>query len=168
MGEYSHKAFSDERYTVWFMNSKYHNVPYIGGIEQKDDDFSFGATILDRTEYSVTMDIAAAYNDDSIRHWIRSMKYNRDKAEYVLDEHYELTKEMDIDLHIMLPKEPVLEEGRIVLDGGFEILYNDMKATYEKVDLDDKLMEKYWGEVYRLKLSFRGKCGDVHYTIRRI
>ena len=168
MGEYSNKAFSDERYSVWFMNSKYHNVPYIGGIEQKDDDYKFGAKMLDRTEYSLTMDIAPAYGDDSIRHWVRSMKYDRDASEYVVDEYYELTKEMDIDLHFMLPEEPVIEEGRVKLSGGLEILYDDMKATYEKVDLNDKKMEKYWGKLYRLKFSFKGKCGEVHYKIRKV
>ena len=31
---YSRKTFSDERYTLWNIRSRYHNVPLVGGIEQ--------------------------------------------------------------------------------------------------------------------------------------
>ena len=167
-GLYTHAAYSDDRYTIWFFNSRYHNVPYIGGIEQKDDSFDFGAKIISRTDCSITMDIAPAYNDDSVRHWIRSMKYDRTVGEYVVEEHYELTEEKDIDLHFILPDEPVINDDRIILSGGMELHYSDMAASYEKIDMNDSVMEKVWGELYRLKLTFRGMCGDVKYKIKRV
>jgi len=167
MGVYSNKAFSDERYSIWFFNSKYHNVPYIGGIEQKDDDTKFGAIVLDRTDDSVKIDIAPAYDNESILHWIRSMKYSHETGEYFVDEEYEFTEEKDIDLHFILVKEPDIKENKILLSGGLEILYSDMEAACEEIDLNDKLMEKYWGSLYRLKLSTKGKKGKISYIIKK-
>ena len=167
MGVYSNTAFSPLRYTIWFFNSQYHNVPYIGGIEQKNEDKECKAINVIHTENSVSMDLAPAYRDDSILQWTRRVKYDRENNEFIFDEHYEFTDEKEIDLHFMLAEDVTVESDRIILPHNMELCYTNMDASIDAVSNSDKIMEKNWGKIYRLKLRTSGKCGDIHYTIAK-
>lgn len=167
IGEYSNTAFSPQRYTLWFMNSKFHNVPYIGGVEQKHEDKECKAKNVIHTENSVSMDLAPAYRDESVIKWIRNVEYDRENNELIFDEHYELSEERQIDLHFMTSKTVQIENGRILFPQDIELLYEDLEASVEEVENHDEIIREHWGKVYRIKLRTYGKCGDIHYVIRK-
>ena len=113
------------------------------------------------------MDLAPAYRDDSILQWTRRVKYDRENNEFIFDEHYEFTDEKEIDLHFMLAEDVKVESDRIILPHNMELCYANMDASIDAVSNSDKIMEKNWGKIYRLKLRTSGKCGDIHYTIAK-
>ena len=167
IGEYSKTAFSPEgRYTIWAMNSKYHNVPWIGGVEQKDGR-EYCAKDVQHGDDWVSMDIAPAYGDDSILHWIREVKYDREANEIRFTETYEFTEEKEIDLHFMLTEPPVIADGCVKLPGGMELIHDLPSASYEEVENLDSVMLKHWGHVYRMKLRTHGKNGTISYAFAK-
>jgi len=71
---YSRKTFSDERYTIWTMQSSYHNVPQINGVAQKDGK-KYRASECVSTPNSFSVNIAGAYPADAkVQKWVRSYK----------------------------------------------------------------------------------------------
>lgn len=167
IGEYSNTAFSPQRYTIWFFNSKFHNVPYIGDVEQKNEDKECKARNVVHTENSVSMDLAPAYRDESVIKWIRNVEYDRKNNELVFDEHYELSEEKQIDLHFMTAEKVRIEDGRILFPQGIEMHYENLAASVEEVENNDEVIREHWGKVYRLKLRTHGKCGNIHYVIKK-
>lgn len=166
IGDYIQKAFTAERYSIPFMNSKYHNVPYIGGIEQcgfcdcsaRDAEFA---------DDMASMDIADAYRDDSILKWVRSVQFDRASNELLFCEEYSFTEEKDITLHFMLCEEPVLKNDCAELSGGINLVYDGMTAMCEEVKNLDSTLKKEWGSIYRLSLCCRGKCGKIKYKFMK-
>ncbi len=75
VGTYTAKTFSAERYTLWNMQSEWHNCPLINGVAQKDG-VKFRATALlfgSSPTVDLSMDIAAAYPPAaSVESWQRS------------------------------------------------------------------------------------------------
>lgn len=167
IGNYSNTAFSELRYTLDFFNSKYHNVPYIGGVEQKAKR-SCKATNVSHTENSVCMDIAEAYDDESILHWVREVYYNRDENEINFKETYEFTDEKEFSLHFLVLQEPEITEGKVILNGGVVLYYDDMEASFQEVQNLDEEMRKYWKKIFRLKFSSKGKSGVVKYRFKTV
>ena len=60
VGEYTAKTFSKSRYEIWTMQSGYHNLPQINGIDQKDGK-AFAAKVISHKDGQLTLDIAGAY-----------------------------------------------------------------------------------------------------------
>lgn len=57
---YTRQTFSDERYSLWHVRSKYHNVPLIGDFEQAAG-IHYRASKAMISGDTVTIDIAGAY-----------------------------------------------------------------------------------------------------------
>jgi hypothetical protein len=166
IGEYTRTAFSPERYTVWSMNSKYHNLPYIGGTEQKNGP-EFKAVNVKYSHDFVSMDIAPAYGDDNIHKWNRIIEFDRENGRVILKEEYQLTEENEIVLNFILCEEPVLEESCVHLPNSMKLVYEDMQVSYEEVENLDKAMKEHWGRVFRLQLKTRGKSGILNYKFEK-
>lgn len=166
MGEYTKTAFSDLRYTLWFMNSKYHNVPHIGGVEQKNGP-QYRAVNVSHREDCLSMDIAPAYGDARIKSWVRTTEYDRKTQSILFTEDYQLSEEMEIDLVFMLCRSPKIEENRILLSEDVAICFRQaVTAEVGLVDNQDSVMEKMWGKIYRLTVKIKGKQGSFQYEIR--
>ena len=92
---YTSKTFSSRRYEIWTMQSAYHNVPTINGLQQKDGR-EFRATNVsfstDDTRVSFRLDLAAAYPAEAqIASWTRTLTLLRGKG-IELNEDYQLKK----------------------------------------------------------------------------
>ena len=74
VGTYTRQTFSGERYSIWTMQSNYHNLPMINGIPQKNGK-NYKATGVKASKNSFCADIAAAYPKEAkVKKWIRSYK----------------------------------------------------------------------------------------------
>lgn len=164
IGVYSNTAFSPNRYTLNFMNSKYHNVPYIGGVEQKAGK-EYKAVDVEAKEDWVSMDIAPAYGDESILKWKRTVEYDRASNRILFTEDYEFTDEKEISLHFLLCDSPDITDGCAVLSNGVRLEYDGLCGEYEEVCDTDEVMKKNWGRIFRLKLKTKGKSGKISYTL---
>ncbi len=164
---YTAKTFSRERYTIWTMQSAYHNLPTVGGV-MEHDGVEFQAT--DR-KYStnderatVSFNIATAYPKEAgIRNWTRTVTLDRVRSRVVVEEDFELDSSVPITLSIMTPRIPTADgQGRITMalaagDGKAALLTFDSAALspdIEKIVLTDPHLREDWGDqIYRILLK---------------
>lgn len=94
-GNYTSRTFSAQRYSLWFTQSEYHNLPLINGQGQKAGR-SFEATAvqsnLSDKASGITLDLAKAYPAEAgIKTWKRSLQFNKVKNQVELKDQYELS-----------------------------------------------------------------------------
>lgn len=170
---YTSKTFGPERYSIWTMQSLYHNLPVINGTEQKEGvayaarNTSFaddGKTAMFST------DIAAAYPSvAAVKQWQRSYQLKRHQSFTITDEYILTADKGSTELHFMTPA--LLRqkrEGQIQLVSGavtMNLYYNpkQLQPTIETIPVTDKRLLQSWPPVlYRLvflvrKTGTRGK-----------
>lgn len=169
VGTYTRQTFSSERYTIWTMQSNYHNLPMINGVPQKYGR-QYKATEVKATKNSFSANIATAYPDEAgVKKWIRSYTMKSDAL--MISDRFELNE---------IKKENVinfLSWGDIIIkDGVIEISVNGVKGTLKYdtkmfkvkkkcVKLTDKKLSSVWGaEVYRLSFIAKEKEQKGCYT----
>jgi hypothetical protein len=168
VGTYTRQTFSRERYSIWAMQSGYHNLPVINDADQKygKQYVAHNAAFKSYTkmvEFSV--DIAGAYPEDAkVKTWKRSYTLRRGKS-FTIGDRYELTENKGGNsLHFMTScRASIIKPGVIVLEGdGFSLKmsYNASKITArtEEIILTDERLKRAWGEsITRLLLDFTDK-----------
>ena len=159
---YTATTFSKDRYTLWPMQSAFHNLPTIGGVMQHDGN-AFRASELKYESgdaaASFRANLTTAYpNQANIRHWIRTLALDRAKGIVTISEDFELGKPVDVALSLMTAVEPVLQADGVRI--GHALLTFDqsaLKPLVEKIVITDDAMKHSWGAaVYRLKLNSAG------------
>ena len=169
VGTYTRQTFSSERYTIWTMQSNYHNLPMINGVPQKYGR-QYKATEVKATKNSFSANIATAYPDEAgVKKWIRSYTMKSDAL--MISDRFELN---EIKTENVIN---VLSWGDIIIkDGVIEISVNGVKGTLkydtkmfkvkkECVKLTDKKLSSVWGaEVYRLSFIAKEKEQKGCYT----
>jgi len=158
VGTYNKKTFSSERYDIWTMQSAYHNLPQINGIDQQ-----FGATYRSRNisfaskSKRFELDIAGAYPTSAgVKNWQRS--YQLKGKELLIKDSFEIEKPTKANIiHFLLAKKPQIERGSIRLNDGLCTLTYDatqFDATVETITQDDPRLSNVWGNtIYRLSLT---------------
>ncbi|MFD2144392.1 heparinase II/III domain-containing protein [Mucilaginibacter antarcticus] len=94
VGTYTRQTFGKDRYSLWFMQSGWHNCPTLNGADQqnglrfKANDVSYKTT---KTQQSLSMDIAAAYPAKAqVNSWQRTFNFIPAKGTLTLTEVYYL------------------------------------------------------------------------------
>ena len=172
VGAYTAATFGNNRYAIWTMQSGYHNLPQINGIDQHEGK-EYRAQDVVYMPDALTMDIAGAYpSSAAVNHWVREArlirgKYVEIKEDYELKQYVGPTKIMFITT-----TRPTLSKGKIIIDN-YELRYNkrQLSATFEDIsDKLDTLLQETWGkEMYRIVLTIKDKNtkGKVVYKIGR-
>ncbi len=152
---YTAKTFSSRRYEIWTMQSQYHNVPTINGVQQapgadfKAKNATFSA---DDKKAAFSVDISDAYPENAdVKKWVRSYVLERGKA-FKIQDKYELNKvaEEPTTLNfVTYCKVSKTADGTIQLEGdGFTLaLKYDSKALSPKIELKevtDSGLKRYW------------------------
>lgn len=155
-GEYTDKTFSKERYSIWTMQTAYHNAPLVNGYNQTEGK-QYGATVVNEEENSLTLELAKAYQEEAdINTWQRTV--TMDKDEILLTENYSMKSfKASTRLIFMTPVKPdVSTPGRIRL-GKHTISYpmGWMNAGMEDVsDKLDPVLKAMWGDhLYRIGIG---------------
>jgi len=165
--EYVAKTFSSRRYEIWTMQSGYHNVPVINGIEQmqgaqykaKNTSFEANSRLV-----KLSVDIAEAYPGEAkVKSWIRTYTLNRGKS-FVINDKYELKASFPDKITssnlITCCKVEKIKPGLLRLIGnGFSVdmIYNTklISPVIEFKQVTDRSLKRYWPEgVTRIRLEF--------------
>ena len=174
VGEYTAKTFSPRRYEIWTMQSGWHNLPAIGGADQRDGtvfrarDVAFVAT---PAAARLSLDLAPAYPDDAqVARFRREVTLDRRRSEIVLTEDYALGACREpLRLHFLVATEPdASTPGRVVLRpwsderspvGRPYVLAYDARrfaASVEPKEIADARLSLVWGRtLYRVTLAAR-------------
>ena len=161
VGEYTAKTFSDDRYSIWTMQSQYHNLPQINGIDQKDGK-EYAAKVVSHKDGQLTLDIAGAYPvEAAVKSWKRTVLAM--KSGISMTEDYELSEYRQPTCLMLMTIDPEALQ-RIHFDA------NQLSATIEDIsDKLDPLLQHMWGQkMYRIILTVKSTKtkNKIKYTIR--
>ncbi len=177
VGTYTRQTFSSERYTIWTMQSNYHNLPVINGEPQQ-----FGAEYkardvkFDPNKKLFSMDIAGAYADTSAaQSWIRSYTLKEDAL--IVDDVFML-KNMRVNnvINFLTWAEPDISKNGVVL---FQKSGTILQLKYdagifaikkETIPQTDKRLTAVWGDnLYRFSLIAKKKQlkGTYQFVIKK-
>ena len=170
---YTAKTFSPRRYEIWTMQSGYHNLPAIDGIEQSPGREYSASDVQyesDEAGAQLSMNIAGAYPESAgIRAWIRTCRLERGGAARVrIRDRFKLDKTAQrITLSLMTPYEPQLETDSIILayDENLRLRVRfdgtALAAASERIAVEDKRLQNVWGEaLYRIVLANRSPAAE--------
>ena len=178
---YTAATFGPDRYTIWTMQSSWHNVPEIHGVAQRAGDaYRAEATevALDADAATFTTDIAGAYPDAGVRSWRRDAALVRGTGAarvvvsdaWILDPHAG-PADGAVLLHLLVAGtiEHAADGIRVKpLEGARAVRIRwpqDVTVTATVRDLDDPLLSRVWGpRLTRLSLDVTGRT-DAQVTV---
>jgi hypothetical protein len=173
VGTYTRQTFSSERYSIWTMQSNFHNLPLINGVPQ-----SFGASYkakdvqFDAAKASFRLDISGAYPAAaSVHKWIRTYTLSNENGLTLTDE-FQLSaiKEPDQWYFLTWAKPDISHDGKVLLEKNgqrIEMTYDAaaFAASVDAIPQTDTRLSNVWGkEIYRLQLTARQKTLSGKYT----
>lgn len=163
VGTYTAKTFSSQRYSIWSMQSKYHNLPMPNGVMQKYGK-KYKAKNIKTSPKSFSIDIANAYPKEAkVKKWVRN--YNVVRNGVRLQDNFEMESAESPNVisfmtwgNVSCPKDGVVNLK--ITDGTKEseavLHYNkkDFDLEIEEVVLEDPRFIHIWGKsVYRLAFT---------------
>jgi hypothetical protein len=167
---YTAKTFGPDRYSIWTMQSAFHNLPTVGDV-MEHSGVEYAAT---ERKYSsnderatVSFNIADAYPKTAgIKTWIRTVTLDRKNDKVTVEENFELERAVPVSLNVMTPRVPVADApGSITmkLAGGegkpalLKFAGVELTAKVEKIALTDPHLREDWGDnIYRILLNSIG------------
>lgn len=173
VGTYTKMTFGKMRYSIWSMQSGWHNLPVINGKTQehgREYRSRSVETVGKGKTKSFKLDIAGAYKPDACcKSWTREYKVS-DNLLTITDE-YKLESRIAADVENFLVQGAVYQAGEVTPDGyvvkakevvvenngvTFKILYPaQMTVSVEVMNLDDPKLTNVWGTSLR-RISFTG------------
>lgn len=161
VGTYTKKTFSNERYTIWTMQSDYHNVPKINGFSQSfGKQFKATEAKADKNKKLFSLNISKSYPAEAgINKWIRS--YRLSKNNLLIEDNFDITNAKTANqLNFMTWGDVDISQPGIVkitIKGKtYQLQYdkNAFEPTLENVKQDDTRLSRVWGdEVIRISLN---------------
>lgn len=178
VGTYTRQTFSSERYSIWTMQSNYHNLPMINGVPQKyGRRYKATEVKYNKKGNSFSANIATAYPEEAkVDKWIRS--YTLKNGKLLVADRFSLKEATDKNvLHFMTwGKVDASVSGKVSIEvnGQKAVLeYNpsQLEAGIETVTLTDPRLSGVWGEqIYRVTLTAKAltQNGTYSYTIKQL
>jgi hypothetical protein len=158
---YTAKTFSSRRYEIWTMQSQYHNLPKINGVDQspgaqfKATNTSFKA---DSKKAIFSTDISKAYPEEAeVKSWNRAYRLDRGKR-FVIEDNYVLDKVTDAPTTLNFVtscKVTQIKPGVLQLQGHYFTLnmsYNSkvVSPVIEYTKVTDNGLSRYWDGINRI------------------
>jgi hypothetical protein len=166
VGTYTRQTFSNERYTIWTMQSDYHNLPMINGKPQMNGrEYRSRNVQFNEKKQQFSLDIAGAYTADAgVDRWVRSYTL-QPAGGLVIDETFSLnsTPEPNLINFITLSEPDISKAGEVVIDADGEriqLTYDSKRfePSVESIEQTDPRLSNVWGNtIYRLTLKAKNK-----------
>jgi hypothetical protein len=157
---YTKKTFSEDRYDIWTMQSRYHNLPtFFDGetqIMQKDGADYRAENVRHQLGDSVcriAMDLGAAYPDGRIKSYTRNAVLEKGK-EITISDHYDGDLPNPV-LSLMFYEEPIVTENTVQIgDLGRLLIEGAVRIQKEVIPIIDERLKTSWKhDVYRLLIT---------------
>jgi hypothetical protein len=181
--QYTAKTFGRDRYSIWTMQSAYHNLPTVGGVMQQNG-VEFEAT--DRKYESndqratVSFDIAKAYPKEAgIKKWVRTVTLDRKRDIVAVTEEFDLERATPVSFSIMTPRIATADGRSVTMklsEGSGRACSLTFDATQlapkiEPMPLTDAGLRESWGnEIYRILLNTHNsvQSGTLSYAFEPV
>lgn len=166
---YTQKTFSDKRYEIWTMQSGYHNLPTLMGLDQRDGSAYRAAkveTCSDGHRASISMELQNAYPlspqpGEDAPCYLRSVTLDKDEEKVTLRD---ATNLPDVILNFITYEKPVLRPGRLLLGSLADISFTGAcplpdASAIETLPITDPRLQKAWDhDLYRVRLRMTGSA----------
>lgn len=155
VGTYTAATFDHRRYSIWTMQSEYHNLPVINGYGQKDGGKYRSRNVRHSDNGRVmdfSLDIAGAYPADAAcRSWVRDYRFDRRRNTVTLTDTYDLAEVKGAVTLNFLTCGTVRIGQTVEIAAGEHTLRMALDAakyeiTTEEVELTDPRLSNIWGE----------------------
>ena len=159
VGTYTRQTFSSERYSIWTMQSNYHNLPIINGVPQRfGQEYKATNVVCKEKQRYFSADISTAYPEEAaVNSWIRS--YKLENKRLVITDKFSLkeTKAANQVNFLVWGDIDISKPGKVIIKVGKEhatLEYpSNFKATLETIELPDIRLSNVWGkQIYRIVL----------------
>ena len=178
VGTYTRQTFSSERYSIWTMQSNYHNLPMINGVAQQNGrNYKATQVKFDSKKKKFSADIATAYPESAkVKNWTRSYVLKGDKLQ--INDTFELGEAVEKNIIHFMTWGDVDSSvpGKVIISVNGQralLTYNPAQfdTALEEIPLTDKRLSDMWGkQIYRLILKAKAitKTGDYTYSIKQL
>lgn len=177
VGTYTKKTFSSERYTIWTMQSDYHNLPLINGVSQRfGQQYKATSTACHEQQQKFSVDISKAYPAEAkVESWIRSYQLGKNKL--TICDRYKLKETLNSNCVNFMTwgkvTKPALGEIIIEVKGQKARLKypTQFEVKVDTVRLEDSRLSRVWGkEIYRISLkdSKQKIKGEYKFVVEKI
>jgi len=158
---YTAKTFSGRRYEIWTMQSAYHNLPAIGGVQQAPGEQYAARAVEYRSddgEASLQLDLGGAYPEAAhLDAWVRRVTLRRGTAVEITDRFVLRQAPPELALALLTPSEVEVEPNRVRLlprplgDGRLSAratmeLPPGLVPRVETIELTDAGLARVWGQ----------------------
>lgn len=159
VGTYTRQTFSSERYSIWTMQSNYHNLPMINGVPQRfGQEYKATNVVCKEKQRFFSADISTAYPEEAaVNSWIRS--YKLENKRLVITDKFSLkeAKAANQVNFLVWGDIDISKAGKVSIKVGNEhatLEYPaNFKATLETIELPDTRLSNVWGkQIYRIVL----------------
>lgn len=167
---YTKKTFSPDRYDIWTMQSRYHNLPSFFDGDKEIIQKAGASYRAVQTDYqledqicSISMELADAYASIKVQSYTRKAVLKKGDCITITD-HYE--GEAAARLSLMFYEEPVVH-GSVIQVGalGNCLIEGAASIETEVIPITDSRLKKAWKhDVYRCLVTLKEK--DIILTIR--
>ncbi len=183
---YTRKTFSDRRYEIWTMQSSYHSLPTIDGVQQAPGkDFAARDVTYSADDKTATLelDIAGAYPPEArLATWNRTITLRRSESVEAVDVWELNAPAKEITFSLITPcavtrAEPgllVLEEKDLIdgrRSGKGRVNYDPrLVVSTERVAITDERMSPIWGpEITRMVFTLNNpeQQGSISFRVTR-
>lgn len=170
VGTYTRQTFSSERYSIWTMQSNYHNLPIINGVPQRfGQEYKATNVVCKEKQRYFSADISTAYPEEAaVNSWIRS--YKLENKRLVITDKFSLkeTKAANQVNFLVWGDIDISKAGKVIIKVGKEhatLEYpSNFKATLETIELPDTRLSNVWGkQIYRIVLTDSQKKLEGNY-----
>lgn len=177
VGTYTRQTFSNERYSIWTMQSNYHNLPVINEVPQAfGSQYKATNVVFNPKNSTFSADISKAYPETAqVKQWIRS--YRLKNGILNIEDSFDLKEAKQNNQVNFLTWGDInidnLGEVHIHINGQKAILEYDKKGftpSIETITLDDPRLSNVWGQkIYRVSLHANNaaKKGKYSFVIKK-
>lgn len=154
--EYTAKTFSADRFSLWYLQSGYHNCPVVNGIDQHDGkEFAASRAECSLTEdaASLALEISPAYPAKAgLAEWDRSFTLDRKAGTVAILDEWKLGAPGSCAYHFMLACKPEMAgDGRLAFSCGGETAYLDydpaLRCRIEEIPITESRLHWNWGDM---------------------
>lgn len=176
VGTYTRQTFSSERYSIWTMQSNYHNLPMINGVPERYGR-KYKASDVKASAGRFEANIAPAYPKEAqVKRWVRS--YRVKGRQVRVEDAFELAQTVAPNVVNFMTWGSVdsATPGKVRIAVGnvqAELTYDarQFSLAVEPVALTDPRLSKVWGkEIYRLSFTAKSQKlkGKYAFTLRKL
>ncbi len=155
---YTQKTFSPQRYEIWTMQSGYHNLPTLMGMDQRDGA-DYRATdvsaLTDSEAPCISMELASAYPLEQISYQ-RTVALNKEAKQVTVTD---ITDCTDVILNFITYEKPEISGGSLLIGRLAECAFTGAEPlAIETLPITDKRLQKAWDhDLYRVRLRMTGE-----------